>query len=84
MVIDTLLLKKKSPYIPVLILIGGDIANNVPTERQVRVKHLELTLGYIENFFNNGTLTITFHILKVYEGLRGHAKEPKIRKFTLT
>ena len=42
--------------------------------RQVRVKHLELTLGYMGTFFNNGSMTMKFHILDVLGGLRGHAK----------
>ena len=66
-----------------LILIGkmaarGIIAlckRNVIYIRKLRVKHLELTLGYMEKFFNNGPMTMTFHILKVHEGLGGHAKD---------
>ena len=42
--------------------------------RQVRVKHLELTLRYMENFFKNGFMTMKFHILNVHEGLGTHAK----------
>ena len=40
----------KTPYTPVSILIGvmAKVANNVPIE-VFRVKHLELTLGYMEN-----------------------------------
>ena len=48
---------------------------NVIYIRQVRVKHLELTLGYMGKFFNNGSMTMTFHILNVQEGLGGHAKD---------
>ena len=42
---------------------------------QVWVKHLEVTLGYIEKFFNNGAMTMTFHILNVLRGLGGYAKD---------
>ena len=44
---------------------------NVIYIRQVRVKHLELTLGYMGKFFNNGSMTTKFHILNVL----GHAKD---------
>ena len=47
---------------------------------QVRVKHLELTLGYMGKFFNNGSITMKFHILKVLGGLVGHAKDGKTVK----
>ena len=43
--------------------------------RQVRVKHLELTLGYMGEFFNNGSMTTKCHILNAQEGLGGHAKD---------
>ena len=36
---------------------------NVIYIRQIRVKHLELTLGYMGKFFNNGSMTMTFQIL---------------------
>ena len=48
---------------------------NVIYIRQIRVKHLELTLGYMGNFFNNGSMTIKLHILKVLYGLESHAKK---------
>ena len=56
-----------------LILIGKMAARriralckrNVIYIRQIRVKHLELTLGYMGKFFNNGSMTMKFHILKV-------------------
>ena len=48
---------------------------NVIYIRQVRVKHLELTLGYMGKFFNNGSMTTKFHILNVQEGLGRHAKD---------
>ena len=48
--------------------------------RQVRVKHVELTLGYTEEFFNNGSMTMTFHILNVL-GLGGHAKDGRNLQF---
>ena len=48
---------------------------NVIYIRQVRVKHLELTLGYMGNFFNNGYMTMTFHILKMLYDLESHAKD---------
>ena len=41
--------------------------------RQIRVKHLELTLGYMGNFFNNGSMKL--HILKVIYGLESHAND---------
>ena len=43
--------------------------------RQIRVKHLELTLGYMGKFFNNGSITMKLHILKVLYGLESHAKD---------
>ena len=42
---------------------------------QVRIMHVESTLGYMEKFFNNGSMTMTFHILKVQEELGGCAKD---------
>ena len=30
---------------------------------------------YMENFFNNGSITLLFHILNVHEGLGEHAKD---------
>ena len=48
---------------------------NIIYIRQVRVKHLELTLGYMGTFFKNGSMTTKCHILNVQEGLRGHAKD---------
>ena len=65
-----------------LILIGKMAARretalckrNVIYIRQVRVKYLELTLGYMGKFFNNGSMTTKCHILNVQEGLGGHAK----------
>ena len=48
---------------------------NVIYIRQVRVKHLELTLGYMGKFFNKGVMTTKFHILNVQEGLGRHAKD---------
>ena len=44
-------------------------------DRQVRIKHLKLTLGYMKNVFNNGSMAMTFQILNVREGLGGHAKD---------
>ena len=72
-----------SPYTPVLILIGKMAARretalckrNVIYIRQIRVKHLELTLGYMGKFFNNGSMTMTFHILNVLYDLESHAKD---------
>ena len=60
-----------------LILIGKMAARritalckrNVIYIRQVRVKHLELTLEYMGTFFNNGSMTTKFHILNMQEGL---------------
>ena len=48
---------------------------NVIKIRQVRVKHLELTLGYMGKFFNNGSMTMKFHILKVLYDSESHAKD---------
>ena len=31
--------------------------------------------GYMEKFFNNGSMTTKFHILNVHEWLGGHAKD---------
>ena len=50
---------------------------NVIYIRQIRDKHLELTLGYMGKFFINGSMTTTFQILNVQEGLGGHAKDEK-------
>ena len=47
---------------------------NVIYIRQIRVKHLELRLGYMGNFFNNGSM-MKLHILKVLYGLESHAKD---------
>ena len=68
-----------------LILIGKMAARaetalckrncNVIYIRQIRVKHLELTLGYMGKFFNNGSITMKLHILKVLYGLESHAKD---------
>ena len=35
---------------------------------------IRITLGYMVESFNNGSMTMTFHILNVHEGLGGHAK----------
>ena len=32
-------------------------------------------MGYMEKFFNNGSMTMKFHILKVLGGLGRHAEE---------
>ena len=48
---------------------------NVIYIRQIRVKHLELTLGYMGHFFNDGSMTIKFHILNVIYDLESHAKD---------
>ena len=72
-----------SPYTPVSILIGKMASrriialckHNVIYIRQVRVTHVELTLGYMGTSFNNGSMTMTFHILKVQEELGGCAKD---------
>ena len=37
--------------------------------------HVELTLGYMGNFFNKGSMTMKLHILKVLYGLESHAKD---------
>ena len=50
---------------------------NVIYIRQVRVKHLELTLGSMGKFFSNKNMTTKFQILNVQEGLGGHAKDGK-------
>ena len=55
--------------------IKGLCKYNVIYIRQVQVKHVESTLGYIKKFFNNGSITIKFHILNVLRGLAGHAKD---------
>ena len=42
----------------------------------IRINGLkELTLWHTETFFNNGSMTITFHILNMHEELEGHAKD---------
>ena len=41
---------------------------------QIRVKHLESTLGYMGDFLNNGYMTMKFHILNVLYDLESHAK----------
>ena len=46
---------------------------NVIYIRQIRVKHLELTLVW--NFFNNESMTMKFHILNVLYDLESHAKD---------
>ena len=43
--------------------------------RQVRVNNLELTLGYMGKFFNNGSMMMKLHILKVLYGLESHATD---------
>ena len=48
---------------------------NVIYMPQVRVKHVELTLGYMETFFNNENMAMKLFILKVFGGLEGHAKD---------
>ena len=48
---------------------------NVIYIRQVRGKHLELTLGCMGKFFNDGSMTKKFQILKLQEGLGGHATD---------
>ena len=48
---------------------------NVIYIRQVRVKQLELPLGYMGIFFNNGSMTMNFHILKVLYDVESHAKD---------
>ena len=48
---------------------------NVIYIHQDRVNHLELTLGYMGTFFNNGSMTTKFHILNEQEGLGGHAND---------
>ena len=66
-----------------LILIGKMTARriralckrNVIYIRQIRVKHLEWTLGYSGNFFNNGSMTMKLHILNVLYDLESHAKD---------
>ena len=62
-----------SAYTP--LRITALCKRNVIYIRQVRVKHLELTLGYMGNFFNNGSMTMKLHILKVLYGLESHAKD---------
>ena len=32
-------------------------------------------MGYMENFFNNGSVTMTFHFTNSHEGLGGYAKD---------
>ena len=48
---------------------------NVIYIRQSRVKHLELTLGYMGKFFNNGSMTMKFHTLNVLYDLELHAND---------
>ena len=48
---------------------------NVIYIRQIRVKHLELTLGCMGKLFNNGSMTMKFHILNVLYDLESHAKD---------
>ena len=62
-----------SAYTP--LRITALCKRNVIYIRQVRVKHLELTLGYMGKFFNKGVMTTKFHILNVQEGLGRHAKD---------
>ena len=72
-----------SPYDLVTILIGKMAARritplckrNVIYICQIRVKHLELTLGYMGTLFDNGSMTMTFHILNVLYDLESHAKD---------
>jgi len=47
---------------------------NIILHHQVRVKYLELTLGYMETFFNNGSMKMKCQILNFHEWLGGHAK----------
>ena len=53
---------------------------NVIYIRQIRVKHLELTLGYMGNFFNKGSMTMKLHILKVLYGRCGLSRNEDIRR----
>ena len=46
--------------------------------RQIRVKHLELTLGYMGKFFDNGSMTMTFHIMNVLYELESHATDGSV------
>ena len=55
--------------------ITAPCKRNVIYIRQVRVKHLESKLGYMGKFNNNGSMTMTFYIVNVQEGLGGHAKK---------
>ena len=48
---------------------------NVIYIRQVRVKHVELTLGYMETLLNNGSMTMKFHFLNVLYDLESYAKD---------
>ena len=50
---------------------------NVIYIHQVRVKHLELTLGYMGKVFNNGSITMKLHILKALYDLESHAKDER-------
>ena len=43
--------------------------------RHATILTIELTLGHMENVFDNGSMTMTFNIPKVHEGLGGHAKD---------
>ena len=71
--------KLMTPLIPVgkmaVRRIKAICKRNIIYIRQVRVKHVELTLGYMEKLFDNGSMTIKFHIMNGYEGLGGHAKD---------
>ena len=73
-----------SPYTPVLILIGKMAARRIRAlcKRnviyiQIRVKHVELTLGCMGQLFSNGSMTMTFHILNVLYDLESHAKDER-------
>ena len=52
---------------------------NVIYIRQIRVKHLELTLGYMGKFFNNGPMITKFHILNVQKGSEDMRKMGGVR-----
>ena len=51
------------------MLITDLSKHNVIYIRQVRVNHLVWTLEYMGKFFNDGSMTKKFQILKVQEGL---------------
>ena len=40
--------------------------------RQVQIRHLELSLGHTETFFNYGSMTMKFQILNVGDRLGRH------------